>query len=75
MKRIIKFIKEDFVNVRAYLSYRKGKNVPMALFVPYYVIIGMLAVLTIPIWLTITCIHYKVTLKQLKEYFKMKESL
>ena len=52
MNKIITFIKNDFVNVRAHMSYAYGRNIPLGLFIPYYIIIGLIALPMLPfIWL------------------------
>ena len=46
---MIKYIKNDFKSVRAALSYGYGRNIPMWFMIPYYTIIGLLALPLIPL--------------------------
>ena len=59
--KIINFIKKDFVNVRANLSYVRGRNIPLGIFIPYYIIIGFFTLPMTPfVWL-----YYKIKIKRI----------
>lgn len=48
MNKIITFIKNDFVNVREYWSCKFGRQIPLGIYLPYYIIVGLIALPTLP---------------------------
>lgn len=48
MNKIITFIKNDFVNVRDNLSCKFGREIPLGIYLPYYIIGGLISLPILP---------------------------
>lgn len=59
---MINYIKNDFRSVRDSLGYFLGKVIPLWIAIPYYVIVGIIALPFVPfVW-----VWYKIQMKRLK---------
>lgn len=58
---MINYIKNDFRRVREAWGYLVGKEIPVGMFIPYYIVVG---ILTLPITL-LMWIYYKIKIKRL----------
>lgn len=65
MNKIITFIKNDFVNVREHLSYKFGRKIPLGIYLPYYIIVGLIVLPILP-FIVLCC--YIIGLKYRKYY-------
>jgi hypothetical protein len=51
---MIKYIKNDFIRVRAALQYTFNRKIPLWIFIIYYVVVGTIALLpTFVLWMFI----------------------
>ena len=70
---MINYIKNDFNNVRAALSCMFGKNIPVGIVIPYYIIVGLLtlplSLVAIIVWKIIQIRIKKINGESLGSFF------